>query len=109
MAATSMTIRQALASAMAPYALPKQTVELLLIEQGLDGNAEYTAGIDKKQFYTAVVDGLYKVITLTKEKDPGTENTYDTDKVKELINYYQKKYDIDDPLDYEFINRTEEW
>lgn len=104
-----MTIRQALASAMAPYALPRQTVELLLIEQGFDGDAEYTADIDKKQFYTAVVDGLYKVFTLTKEKDPGTENAYDTDKVKELINYYQKKYDIEDPADYEFINRTEEW
>lgn len=109
MAATGMTIRQALAAAMSPYALPKQTVELLLIEQGLDGDAEYTADIDKKQFYTAVVDGLYKVITLEKEKDPGTENAYDTDKVKELINYYQKKYDIEDPTDYEFINRTEEW
>jgi hypothetical protein len=109
MAATSMTIRQALAAAMSPYALPKQTVELLLIEQGFDGDAEYKADIDKKQFYTAVVDGLYKVITLEKEKDPGTENAYDTDKVKELINYYQKKYDIEDPTDYEFINRTEEW
>lgn len=94
---------------MSPYALPKQTVELLLIEQGLDGDAEYMKDIDKKQFYTAVVDGLYKVITLEKEKDPGTENDYDTDKVKELINYYQKKYDIEDPTDYEFINRTEEW
>lgn len=109
MAGTSMTIRQALASAMAPYALPRKTVELLLIEQGFDGDAEYTVDIDKKLFYTAVVDGLYKVITLTKEKDPGTENAYDTDKVKELINYYQKKYDIEDPADYEFINRTEEW
>ena len=104
-----MTIRQALAAAMSPYALPKQTVELLLIEQGLDGDAEYTKDIDKKQFYTAVVDGLYKVITLEKEKDPGTENAYDTDKVNELIKYYQKKYDIEDPTDYEFINRTEEW
>jgi len=104
-----MTIRQALAAAMSPYALPKQTVELLLIEQGLDGDAEYTKDIDKKQFYTAVVDGLYKVITLEKEKDPGTENAYDTDKVGELIKYYQKKYDIEDPTDYEFINRTEEW
>jgi len=104
-----MTIRQALASAMAPYALPKQTVELLLIEQGFDGDAEYTADIDKKQFYTAVVDGLYKVITLEKEKDPGTENAYDTDKLEKLIDYYRKKYDIEDPADYEFINLTDEW
>ena len=70
---------------------------------------EYTADIDKKQFYTAVVDGLYKVITLTKEKDPGTENDYDTDKLEELIDYYRKKYDLEDPADYEFINRTDEW
>ena len=55
------------------------------------------------------MDGLYKVITLTKEKDPGTENAYDTDKLEELIDYYRKKYDIEDPADYEFINRTDEW
>lgn len=109
MAATSMTIRQALAAAMSPYALPKQTVELLLIEQGFDGDAEYTRDIDRRAFYKAVVDGLWKVITLTKEKDPGTENAYDTDKVYDLIKKYCNEYDIEDPMDYEFINRTEEW
>jgi len=109
MAATGMTIRQALAAAMSPYALPKQTVELLLIEQGLDGDANYSSDIDRKEFYTAVVHGLYKVITLTKEKDPGTENTYDTDKVKDLIKMYCRDYDIEDPTDYEFIERSDEW
>jgi len=105
----SMTIRQALAAAMSPYALPKQTVELLLIEQGFDGDAEYTRDIDRRAFYKAVVDGLWKVITLTKEKDPGTENAYDTDKVYDLIKKYCNEYDIEDQMDYEFINRTEEW
>lgn len=94
---------------MSPYVLPKQTVELLLIEQGFDGDADYTRDIDKKEFYTAVVHGLYKVITLTKEKDPGTENNYDTDKVKDLIKAYCNEYDIEDPFDYEFIDRTDEW
>ena len=107
--AANMTIRQALAAAMSPYALPKQTVELLLIEQGFDGDAEYTRDIDRKEFYTAVVHGLYKVITLTKEKDPGTENDYDTDKLKDLIKVYCNEYEIEDPLDYEFIDRTDEW
>lgn len=109
MAATGMTIRQALAAAMSPYALPKQTVELLLIEQGFGGDAAYSRDIDRKAFYKAVVDGLYHVITLEKEKDPGTENAYDTDKVHELIKKYCKEYELDDPLDYEFINRTDEW
>ena len=109
MAQSNMTIRQALAAAMSPYALPKQTVELLLIEQGFDGDAEYNRDIDRKTFYKAVVDGLWKVITLTKEKDPGTENAYDTDKVYDLIKKYCNEYDIEDPIDYEFINRTDEW
>jgi len=52
---------------------------------------------------------LWKVITLTKEKDPGTENAYDTDKVYDLIKKYCNEYDIEDPMDYEFINRTDEW
>lgn len=109
MAQSNMTIRQALAAAMSPYALPKQTVELLLIEQGFDGDAEYNRDIDRNTFYKAVVDGLWKVITLTKEKDPGTENAYDTDKVYDLIKKYCNEYDIEDPMDYEFINRTDEW
>lgn len=109
MAQSNMTIRQALAAAMSPYALPKQTVELLLIEQGFDGDVEYNRNIDRKTFYKAVVDGLWKVITLTREKDPGTENAYDTDKVYDLIKKYCNEYDIDDPMDYEFINRTDEW
>ena len=109
MAQSNMTIRQALAAAMSPYALPKQTVELLLIEQGFDGDAEYNRDIERKTFYKAVVDGLWKVITLTKEKDPGTENAYDTDKVYDLIKKYCNEYDIEDPMDYEFINRTDEW
>ncbi len=109
MAQSNMTIRQALAAAMSPYALPKQTVELLLIEQGFDGDAEYNRDIDRKTFYKAVVDGLYHVITLTKEKDPGTENAYDTDKVHDLIKKYCNEYDIEDPMDYEFIDRTNEF
>lgn len=109
MATTNMTIRQALAAAMSPYALPKATVELLLIEQGFDGDAEYTRGIDRRAFYQAVVNGLYHVITLKKEKDPGTENDYDIDKVHDLIKKYCNEYELEDPLDYEFINRTEEW
>lgn len=104
-----MTIRQALAAAMSPYALPKQTVELLLIEQGLDGDAEYTRDTDRHAFYKAVVDGLWRLITLIKEKDPGTENAYDIDRLEDLIKKYCKEYDIEDPLDYEFIDRTEEW
>ena len=81
----------------------------MLIEQGFDGDDEYSRDIDRKTFYKAVVDGLWKVITLEKEKDPGTENAYDTDKVYDLIKKYCKEYDIEDPMDYEFINRTDEW
>lgn len=105
-----MTIRQAMAAAMSPYALPKATVELLLIDEGFDGDQPYyPQNIDKKAFYTAVVHGLFKVITLKKEKDPGTENDYDTDKLKDMIKAYCNEYEIEDPLDYEFINRSDEW
>lgn len=108
MAETEMTIRQALAAAMSPYALPKQSVEFLLIQQGLDGDATYDNSMERTLFM-AVIEGLYKVITLEKEKDPGTENAYDTDKIEDLIRHYQRKYDIEEPEDYQFINRTDEW
>lgn len=103
----TMTIFRALVSAMAPYALPKSTIEFLLIQQGLDAEAMYVPGENDKVFYTAVVEGLYKVKTLKKESDPGTENDYDTDKIDDLIDHYRGKYELTD--DYSFIDRTAEW
>jgi len=93
---------------MSPYALPKDTIELLLIQQGLDGDTAYSTSIDKS-LYAAVIEGLYKVKTLTRESDPGSENDYDVDKIDDQIKYYRRKYDIPEPEDYQFIDRTEEY
>lgn len=105
-----MTNAQAFRAALAPYVLPKLTVEFLLTQQGLNSNDEYDAELDVKALFTAVIDGLNQLRTLSKEKDPGTENTYEVAQLDALIEHYRKKYvDPDGEEEAMFIDRTYEW
>lgn len=106
-----MTISAAFRAAMAPYVLPKDSVELLLIGQGLSGSADYNKSEHETALYSAVVEGLEQVKTLTRESDPGSSNSYDTSKIDDMIRHYRRKYNLDTPdeEDYEFIDRTDEF
>ena len=99
-----MTILQAYKAALAPYTLPTQTIEFLLIKQGLDMSDDYDNSIEK-ELYKAVIDGLYQLISLTKEKDPGTEYNYDVNSLLELIKRYEDKYGEDEDC---FIDRSDD-
>lgn len=103
----AMTFQKAFRAAIAPYLLPDQTIELLLAQQGLDVSDLYDTD-DNTPFYKAVIEGLYQLKTLKKEKDPATENEYDVEKLDDLIVHYKEKIG-DTEEDYMFINRTDEW
>lgn len=104
-----MTNKQAYKAALRPYALANDTIELMLMQHGFDSGGDYVVG-NEKEFYSAVIDGLYMLITLVKEKDAGSENQYDTDKIEALIGHYRKKWDIDDESDEAmFEDLTHEW
>lgn len=105
-----MTNKQAYKAALRPYILPNDSIELILMQYGFDTTEEYETG-NEKQFYSAVIEGLIMLITLVKEKDAGSENQYDTDKIEDRINWLRKKWDIEDPTeeDNDFIDRTSEW
>jgi len=103
----AMTFQKAFRAAIAPYLLPDQTIELLLAQQGLDVSDEYDTA-ENTSFYKSVIEGLYQLKTLKKEKDPASENEYDVEKLDDLIRHYKEKIgDTED--DYMFINRTDEW
>lgn len=107
-----MTNLQAYRAVLRPYSLPKDTIEFLLLEQGLDSAEDYsTEENDRKIFYTAVIAGLEQLISLEKEKDPGSEMQYNVAELEKRIRRYRKQFDIEDPLDEEsnFIDRTSEW
>lgn len=106
-----MTNKQAFRALMAPYILPELTIEFLLTQQGLVANEEYNKDTNQTALYNAVIDGLYQVKTLTKEKDPGSENTYDVNKINDLINRYRRKIGLEDLEEEEvyFIDRTDEF
>lgn len=105
-----MTNRKAFRALIAPYTLPELTIEFLLTQQGLVANEEYLQSNDTS-LYSAVIDGLHQVKTLTKEKDPASENTYDVSKVNELINRYRRKIGLEEleEDDIFFIDRTDEF
>lgn len=106
-----MTNKQAFRALMAPYILPELTIEFLLTQQGLVANEVYNKDTNQTALYNAVIDGLYQVKTLTKEKDPGSENTYDVSKINDLINRYRRKIGLEDLEEEEvyFIDRTDEF
>lgn len=106
-----MTNKQAFRALMAPYILPELTIEFLLTQQGLEAKEAYDQETDQTALYNAVIDGLYQVKTLTKEKDPGSENTYDVDKIDDLIKRYKRKLGMSEEEIEEiyFIDRTDEF
>ncbi len=106
----ALTFKQAFRAAIAPYLLPDMTIELLLTQQGLDVGDEYETSEDNN-FYQAVINGLYQLKTLKKEKDPASENEYDVDKIDDLIKRYSRYLDDDaeENTDNYFIDRTDEW
>lgn len=106
-----MTNKQAFRALMAPYILPELTIEFLLTQQELEAKEAYDQETDQTALYNAVIDGLYQVKTLTKEKDPGSENTYDVDKIDDLIKRYKRKLGMSEEEIEEiyFIDRTDEY
>ena len=86
-----MTNLEALRHYIEPYEVSEGKMEILLTEQGLQTAAIYSPGNDRTQMYKAIIAVLQSLITLKKEKDNGSEVDYDTDAIKELLNYYQRQ------------------
>jgi hypothetical protein len=84
----------AMKAAMYPYTLPDAPYESLLAEQGIDPAQEYVAGENPKSFYKAVVAALYQLIVLIEEKDGGSSQKYDTDKILAKISAIESEYDL---------------
>lgn len=87
-----MTNLDAIKAKMFPYELPEDTLEFLLLEQGLESSGDYVAG-NHSALIGAVIGALYQLITLVKEKDNGSEMQYDPDQILALI----KRYENEDP------------
>lgn len=85
---------------MFPYELEEDTLEILLEDEGLQPSSAYSAA-NKGLVIKAVVNALYQLIVLVKEKDNGSEVQYDPDKIMDLIKHYEK----DDPVDKKPQNR----
>jgi hypothetical protein len=86
-----MLLKDAIEAKLYPYELPTETIEFLLAEQGLNGSDEYNNGAHKMLVTKAVVNGLYQLVTLTKEKDNGSELQYDKDAIWALIRFYENE------------------
>ncbi len=105
-----MDYKQAFKAALRPYSLPNDSIELILTQYGFDTSDDYEVG-NEKNFYSAVIEGLMMLTSLKKEKDAGSENDYDTDKIERRITTLRRRWGIEDPEDEEvvFIDRTDEW
>ena len=86
-----------------PYEVSDGKLEILLIEQGLQPNEEFRPADHKTMMYKALISALWSLVTLTKEKDNGSELNYDVSALKELIKHYQRE--IDEPIETKPQNR----
>ncbi len=110
-----MNYKQAFKAALRPYSLPNDSIELILTQNGFEKEVEFGEDYQtgrEQEFYAAVIDGLSMLISLEKEKDAGSENDYDTDKIAQRITTLRRRWGIPDPEaedEVMFIDRTEEW
>ena len=85
-----MTNLEAIKAKMFPYELPEDTLEFLLEDRGLTPSDNYGAG-NRHDLLRAVIDALYQLLTLVKEKDNGSEMQYDPDQILALIRRYENQ------------------
>lgn len=91
-----MTNLDAIKAKMFPYEVPEETLEFLLDEQGLTSSAAYSRDANYHQLLRAIIQALYQLITLVKEKDNGSEIQYDPDAMQELIKRYSRELPDDE-------------
>lgn len=104
-----MTHLEALQNYILPYEVGEGKLELLLAEQGLQAEDDYNIKTSFRPMIKAVIDTLWSLITLEKEKDNGSEIMYDVDAIRDLIKYYQHKIGEDDEIKPKNIDITEYW
>ena len=82
-----MTVKDAIIAKIQPYTLPDSTIEVLALENGIeDVNGEYHPNSFKAAVARTVVAALKQLITLTREQDHGSTQTYDPERLQERIN-----------------------
>lgn len=87
---------------MFPYELPDETLEFLLDEQDLQASEEYDKDTDRELLIKAVIAALYQLISLSKEKDNGSEVQYNPDAIMQLIRRYEDELK---PVEKRGVNR----
>lgn len=87
---------------MFPYELPDETLEFLLDEQDLQASEEYNKDTDRELLMKAVIAALYQLISLSKEKDNGSEVQYNPDAIMQLIRRYEDELK---PVEKRGVNR----
>lgn len=67
------------------------------------------SGVDRDAMYRAVIAVLQSLITLTKEKDNGSEMTYRAGALRDLIDYYRRQLDETAPTKPQNRDMTHYW
>ena len=71
---------------MEPYALSDDKVDLLAMNEGIDDvTEEYDPAVHKAQLRKIELAALWQLITLEREEDNGSTQTYDTDMIAKRI------------------------
>lgn len=97
-----MNCIDAIRAKLYPYSLPDETLEFLLDEQDLQASEVYDKDEHKTSLIKAIIQALYQVKSMKKEKDNGSEVDYDPEAISALILHYENELK---PVSARSINR----
>lgn len=87
-----MRIYDAIVSTLEPYVLSDNAIRLMALNHGLDSESEYIKDEHEEELAKIEIEGLYKVITLTKDSDAGTSQSYNIKGIEERIMHIRRKW-----------------
>lgn len=102
-----MNLKEALTAKLRPYELPEDSLELLLLEQGLQTSGKYDVS-QKSALTKAAIAGLYQLSSLKKEQDGGSTQEYDSEALQKTIARYENELKGDQKIN-KIRDMTHRW
>lgn len=93
-----MTIEQAIKARLYPYTLPDASIELMAENHGLDIEDDYSKDEHEITLARIEIEGLWQLITLSKEQDNGSTQEYNVKLIEKRIRRVAGLYGLDDEL-----------
>lgn len=103
-----MTILEVVTARLKPYVLPDDSIQVLILDQGLDESDDYEPQIHKTVVSQVLIKALWQCISLTEESDNGSKQKYNTEALLKRIKNIEDELNITQARP-QHVDITEYW